>query len=45
MATWIVGGVVLLLVGLILWKILRDRKAHKGGCSCGCSHCSKDCRH
>ncbi|HIS42169.1 MAG TPA: FeoB-associated Cys-rich membrane protein [Candidatus Limiplasma pullicola] len=44
MATWIVGGVVLLAAAAAIWKIVRDRK--KGACSCGgdCSRCSR-CGH
>lgn len=40
MATWIVGGALALLVGAIVWKMIRDKRAGKGGCSCGCDHCS-----
>ena len=36
MATWIVGGALALLVGAIVWKMIRDKRAGKGGCSCGC---------
>lgn len=41
MATWIVGGVVLLVVVAVIVKMVRDRKAGKGGCSCGgdCGKC------
>lgn len=39
MATWIAGGAVALLVGAIVWKIVRDRRAHKGGCGCNCANC------
>ena len=35
MATWIVGGVVALLVVAIVIKMVRDKKAGKGSCSCG----------
>ena len=46
MATWIVGGVVLLCTATAVWKIVSDRRKGKGGCSCGCdcSKCSK-CGH
>jgi len=43
MTTWIVGGVVLLIVGAIVWKMIRDKKANKGTCGCGCAGCSKAC--
>ena len=26
MATWIVGGVVVLIVGAIVWKMIRDKR-------------------
>ena len=43
MATWIVGGVVALLVAAIVIKMVRDKKAGKGSCSCGgdCGQCHK----
>ena len=40
MATWIVGGVLLLIVGGIVWKMIRDKRAGKDGCGGDCSHCS-----
>ncbi len=45
MATWIVGGVLLMIVSLIVWKMIRDKKENKGGCSCGCDKCSGSCNH
>lgn len=27
------------IVAAIVIKMVRDKKAHKGGCSCGCSGC------
>ena len=41
MATWIIGGILLLMVAGIVTKMVRDRKAGKGTCSCGgdCSKC------
>lgn len=41
MATWIVGGVLALIVAAVIVKMIRDKKAGKGGCSCGgdCSKC------
>ena len=47
MATWIVGGVLLLIVGAIVWKMIKDKKAGKGGCSCGgnCGQCAGHCHH
>ena len=43
MATFVVGGVLLVIVGAIIWKMVKDRKAGKGGCSCGCENCSGKC--
>jgi len=45
MATWIVGGVLLLIVGAVIVKMIKDKKAGKGGCSCGCNcgACSGNC--
>lgn len=45
MATWIVGGALLLMVGLILWKLVRDKRRGKGACACGgdCAHCRAAC--
>ena len=40
METWIVGGAVVLLVGAVLWRMIRNRRAGKGGCSGSCDHCS-----
>ena len=42
MATIIVGGAVLLIVGLLVRKMIRDRK--KGGCCGGdCASCHMSC--
>ena len=43
MATWLVGGVLVIILGAIIWKMIKDKKAGKGNCSCGgdCSQCSK----
>ncbi|MBQ4088834.1 MAG: FeoB-associated Cys-rich membrane protein [Clostridia bacterium] len=47
MATWIVGGVLLVVVCAIIRKMIKDKRAGKGGCSCGgdCGHCSGGCHH
>lgn len=41
MATAIVGGVLLLVVGTVVYSMIRDRKKGKSACSCGgdCLHC------
>ena len=36
MATWIVGGVVVLIVGAIIWKMIRDKRNGTGGCGGDC---------
>lgn len=45
MATWIVGGVVLLIAAAIITKMIKDKKEGKGGCSCGgdCGCCHGAC--
>ena len=41
MATAIVGGVLLLVVGTVVYSMIRDRKKGKSACSCGgdCERC------
>ncbi len=41
MINWLIGGALLLAVGAILWKMIKDRRAGKSACACGgdCSHC------
>ena len=43
MATWIVGGVVLLIVGGIVWKMTADRRKGKNACGGDCAHCGMSC--
>lgn len=45
MATWIVGGILLLAVGAIVWKMIRDKRSGKTACACGgdCSQCHAAC--
>jgi len=47
MATVIVSLVLLLIVGLVIWKLIRDKRSGKGGCACGgdCSSCRGACPH
>ena len=40
MATWIVGGVVALVVAAVVWKMIRDKRAGRGSCSC-CGDCAR----
>ena len=38
MATAIVGGILTVIVGLIIWKMIKDKKS--GNSCCGdCAHC------
>ena len=41
MATWIVGGILMLAVAGIVTRMVRDHRAGKGVCSCGgdCTKC------
>lgn len=47
MATWIVGGAVVLIVAAVIWKMICDKRAGRSGCSCGgdCSRCHGHCQH
>ena len=39
MVTIIIGVLVFAAVAAIIRRGIRNRKHHKGGCSCGCSGC------
>lgn len=41
MANVIVGGILLVVVGAIIWKMVKDKKNGTSVCSCGgdCSKC------
>lgn len=44
MGNIIVGGVVVILIGLAVGSMVRDKKKGKSlGCGCDCSHCSGHC--
>ena len=47
MATWIIGGVLIVIVGAVLWKMISDRRKGKHSCSCGCGceSCHGACGH
>ena len=47
MATWIVCGALALLVALLVRRMIRDRRAGRGACSCGgdCSACGACAHH
>ena len=39
MATWLVGGAVVLIASLTAWKMIRDKKNGKSSCGGDCAHC------
>ena len=43
MATWIIGGVVLLIVGGIVWKMIADRRNGRNSCGGNCQNCHAGC--
>ena len=44
MATFIVGAVVLAVVGLIIRSMVKDKKNGKSlQCGCDCKHCNEHC--
>ena len=36
MATWIIGGALIVIIGAVVWKMISDRRKGKHSCSCGC---------
>ena len=42
MATWIIGGALVVIVGAVVWKMISDKRKGKHSCSCGCS-CGCSC--
>lgn len=45
MATAIVGGILAILVGLVIYRMVKDKKNGKsvGGCGGDCAHCRAHC--
>ncbi len=39
MGTAIVVTVLVVIVGLVIWSMVRNKKAGKTSCGCGCSTC------
>lgn len=39
MGTVIVGGVLAVIVGLLIWKMIKDKKTGKSSCGGDCAHC------
>jgi len=40
MGTVLCGFVVLLILGLIVRSLIKDKKKGKSSCGCGCAHCA-----
>ena len=38
--TIIVGAVVVAIVGLIVWRMVANKRAGKSSCGCGCESCA-----
>ena len=47
MANWIIGGVLVVIVGAVVWKMISDRRKgrHSCSCGCGCESCHGACNH
>lgn len=47
MGTFIIGGLLTIVVTLIVVKMVKDKKAGKTSCGCGCSGCPSNgiCHH
>ena len=39
MATWIIGGILAVIVAAIIIKMVRDKHGGKGGCDGNCGRC------
>ena len=39
MGTVIVGGVLAVIVGLLVWNLIKDHKQGKSSCGGDCAHC------
>ena len=40
MGTIITVSILAVIIGLIIWKMIRDKKAGKRSCGCNCANCS-----
>ena len=40
MGTLVVVIVLAVIIGLVIWKLIRDKKAGKRSCGCDCANCS-----
>ena len=43
MATILVGGALLVVVGAIVWKMIADKRSGKSACGGDCAHCHGAC--
>lgn len=43
MATYVIGGIVFLLMGLAIYSMVKAKKSGKSGCGCGCDSCGAHC--
>ncbi len=43
MGTFIVGSILLFLVGIVVRKMIRDKKNGKSHCGCDCNQCGGHC--
>ena len=42
LGTIVVGLVLLIIVGLVVFKLVRDKKKGKSSCGCDCGSCSRN---
>ena len=46
MGTWIVGGILVVIIALVIRVMIRDKKNGKAcGCGTDCKGCSGSCHH
>jgi hypothetical protein len=38
--TVVVAAVVVAIVGVVVWRMIADKKAGKSSCGCGCEGCA-----
>lgn len=44
LSTFLILLVVVAVVGLIIWGMVKDKRAGKSSCGGDCSHCGSACR-
>ena len=46
MGTWLVGSILVVIIGMVIRKMIRDKKNGKScGCGTDCKGCSGNCHH